>query len=289
MIYPTSSSHIPGGRIAKVCRISMPGYRTEWHEHDEYMFLLPALGSLRLKTEANEREQSIGTRVLAIVEPRIFHETMSDSQDNRHTAIYVEKEFVAFCENKAQTRMVGRHGGTHRSPLLFSAPTASLLHSLQLHASLERSSRTHEFERYRSELSDRLVASACIEAAFCARPELGGRETTPEELARHIVEYIDNTLAERPSLDAIAIRFDTSRRKITRVFREATGQSITEFQTRRRVERAAALLNSPGTTVLDAALAVGIESASYLARLFSKHGLGKPGDHKSRATAGSRD
>jgi AraC-like DNA-binding protein len=40
------------------------------------------------------------------------------------------------------------------------------------------------------------------------------------------------------------------------------------------------LLKSPGTTVVVAAAAVGIESPSYLARLFSKYGEPLPGTFK---------
>jgi len=280
MLYPTTSAHIPAGRIATVCNLSIPGYRTAWHEHDEYMFLMPESGSLIVSTEADQRGQKLASRILAVIEPCVSHQTMTEGMDNRHTAVYVDKEFVAFCERKAHASVAGKRHKSGNSTLCFCAPTPSLVHSLQLYASLQQAAQPREFERYRTELIERLVASACIEAAFVARPQLSEREMSREAFAAQIVEYVDMTLVERPSLDEIALRFNISRRQLTRLFRETTGKSIAEFQMHRRVERAAALLDRPGTTVLDAALAVGVESASYLARLFDKHGMGKPGDYK---------
>jgi len=49
---------------------------------------------------------------------------------------------------------------------------------------------------------------------------------------------------------------------------------------RQRVARAAELLSVSGTTVLAASMAVGVESPSYLARLFIKHGQPLPKSFK---------
>jgi transcriptional regulator GlxA family with amidase domain len=67
-----------------------------------------------------------------------------------------------------------------------------------------------------------------------------------------------------------------SRRHLTHIFRESTGESIGDYQTRQRVARAAELLSVSGTTVLAASMAVGVKIPSYLARLFIKHGQPLP-------------
>jgi len=51
-----------------------------------------------------------------------------------------------------------------------------------------------------------------------------------------------------------------SRRHLTHIFRESTGESIGDYQTRQRVARAAKLLSGSGTTVLAASMAVGVKS-----------------------------
>jgi transcriptional regulator GlxA family with amidase domain len=54
--------------------------------------------------------------------------------------------------------------------------------------------------------------------------------------------------------------------------RELTGDSFVEYQSRQRVLHGATLLSLPGTTVVTAAAVVGVESPSYLARLFTRDG-----------------
>lgn len=132
--------------------------------------------------------------------------------------------------------------------------------------------------RYRGEMIDRLVASACIEAVLESNIVFAPQATDREILVAQIV--VNATLTEGLGLDAIALRFAVSRRQLTSIFREATGGSITDYQIRRHVECTAALLHEPATTALDAAMAVEIESTSYLTCLFELYGMGKPGRYK---------
>ncbi|WP_322058386.1 hypothetical protein [Paraburkholderia sp. J63] len=127
MPYSNTSSHIPAGHITAVRHVTIPGCRTEWHEHDEYMFLLPKLGSLALHTESNEREQRLAPCVLAVLEPGILHKTKSDGVDHRHTAIYAEGGFVSFCERKAQGHIARSAKRPRSASFRVSVPTSSLI------------------------------------------------------------------------------------------------------------------------------------------------------------------
>lgn len=274
MPYQTAASHIPSSHVSATYRIALPGYETSWHEHEEFMFLLPDRGTLTVSVDSSGT-QRVGCGLLAVVAPRRFHKTTSSEGEHCHTAIYVEREFVSFCAKKADMHMPS--GDMPK----YCPPTPALLGALHLQRLLQLTPRHGEQGHYQRDLLDRLVASTCVESAlrgFDAPHQSGGAR---DRLVEEIRGFLDATLAARINLDAIAHEFNMSRRNLTRRFREETGQSITEYQTSRRVMQAAALLQAPGTTVLDAALHVGIDSPSYLARLFRKHGMSMPRSLKS--------
>jgi transcriptional regulator GlxA family with amidase domain len=97
---------------------------------------------------------------------------------------------------------------------------------------------------------------------------------------KDIQTFLDSTLDQSISLDRIAYEFGLSRRTLTRMFRDVTGESIVDYQSRQRVRHASLLLQTPGVTVVTAAAAVGLDSPSYLARLFRKYGQALPRSFK---------
>ena len=278
MFYQTSKSHIPADRVAATRRITMADYVTSWHEHEEFMFLLPSQGSLTLTSECSKHSQRIGAGVLAMVPAGVFHDTASNPGEHCHTAVYAERDFVSFCARKSNVRIAV--GDAPR----YCVPPPALLGALRLQTRLDADNETeeaHDMLRYQSDLVDRLIASACVAAVLSAAPSGANRKASREQLVSEIKAYLDVMLAERIDIETIASEFAISRRHLTRIFREETGESVTDYQLRQRVMRARSLLSVPGTTVLSAALSVGIESPSYLARLFDKFGLPSPREVKA--------
>ncbi|AQQ28185.1 MULTISPECIES: AraC family transcriptional regulator [Burkholderia] len=278
MFYQTSKSHIPADRVAATRRITMADYVTSWHEHEEFMFLLPSQGTLTLTSECSKHSQRIGAGVLAMVPAGIFHDTASNPGEHCHTAVYAERDFVSFCARKSNVRIAG--GDAPR----YCVPPPALLGALRLQTQFDAGDETeeaHDMARYQNDLVDRLIASACVAAVLGAAPSDANPKVSRGQLVSEIKAYLDVMLAERIDIETIASEFAISRRHLTRIFREETGESLTDYQLRQRVMRARSLLNVPGTTVLSAALSVGIESPSYLARLFTKFGLPAPRDLKA--------
>ncbi|CAM2161502.1 helix-turn-helix transcriptional regulator [Burkholderia orbicola] len=278
MFYQTSKSHIPADRVAATRRITMADYVTLWHEHEEFMFLLPSQGMLTLTSECSKHSQRIGAGVLAMVPAGIFHDTASNPGEHCHTAVYAERDFVSFCARKSNVRIAG--GDAPR----YCVPPPALLGALRLQTHFDAGDETeeaHDMARYQNDLVDRLIASACVAAVLGAEPSGANPKISRGQLVSEIKAYLDVMLAERIDIETIASEFAISRRHLTRIFREETGESLTDYQLRQRVMRARSLLNVPGTTVLSAALSVGIESPSYLARLFNKFGLPAPRDLKA--------
>ena len=278
MFYQTSKSHIPADRVAATRRITMADYVTSWHEHEEFMFLLPSQGTLTLTSECSKHSQRIGAGVLAMVPAGIFHDTASNPGEHCHTAVYAERDFVSCCARKSNVRIAG--GDAPR----YCVPPPALLGALRLQTQFDAGDETeeaHDMARYQNDLVDRLIASACVAAVLGAAPSDANPKVSRGQLVSEIKAYLDVMLAERIDIETIASEFAISRRHLTRIFREETGESLTDYQLRQRVMRARSLLNVPGTTVLSAALSVGIESPSYLARLFTKFGLPAPRDLKA--------
>jgi transcriptional regulator GlxA family with amidase domain len=90
---------------------------------------------------------------------------------------------------------------------------------------------------------------------------------------------------ERFTLADLARIATLSPRRLTRVFRQATGISIHEFTTRLRLEHAGALLHDPGLTVEAVAARCGFASARQLRRRWRKSFDGTPSQGRTRDVA----
>lgn len=88
------------------------------------------------------------------------------------------------------------------------------------------------------------------------------------DLMRRVVEYIDANLGEELSLYDIAGRAGYSVPHFYRLFKAATGWTVGEFVTKRRLERAAEALRAGGRTVADIAYEFGFGSHDVFTRAF---------------------
>ncbi|ATF88673.1 AraC family transcriptional regulator [Burkholderia gladioli] len=267
--YPTASRHLSDDRVADVRHVSVGGYRTEPHAHDEeYMFLLPRAGQLILNVESNAAPLRVAPKSFVVVPPHRLHHTHGYRPQQEHVAVYVARDFVAHCERKARRALSCARISVWSAPL-------PLLDAVRVAAGTGQAGGG-ELAAYRAELAAQMAAAACVEAGLASAPLPPGSADAHRELVRDILAFLDATLDQPVGLDRIAYEFGLSRRTLTRIFRDATGESVVDYQSRRRVEQARALLRAPNMTVVAAAAAVGLESPSYLARLFRKHGYAPP-------------
>ncbi|MCA9705095.1 MAG: AraC family transcriptional regulator [Myxococcales bacterium] len=89
-----------------------------------------------------------------------------------------------------------------------------------------------------------------------------------ERVRDHVREH----LAEPLGLDELARVAHSSRFHFARLFRAHTGETLTHFVQRARLERAATLMrSSPELSLLEIALMVGFGSASDFSRVFRQH------------------
>ncbi|WP_373232565.1 AraC family transcriptional regulator [Cohnella sp.] len=85
-----------------------------------------------------------------------------------------------------------------------------------------------------------------------------------------IMRWIEDHYSEEASLDQIAEELHLSKFYVSRVFRQETGSSITDYLTARRIKQACRLLQTTTLSVERIGIEVGLPDASYFVQLFKK-------------------
>ena len=89
-------------------------------------------------------------------------------------------------------------------------------------------------------------------------------------LVAQVVKLLENTLEDVPSLEQLAVSFGVSRRHLTRVFADVTGDTILGHVQKLRMERSKQLLRHTRLSIIEIALNVGFQSASHFAEIFRR-------------------
>jgi two-component system response regulator YesN len=97
---------------------------------------------------------------------------------------------------------------------------------------------------------------------------------------RQVKEYIDIHLAETISLSQVARSVFLSPSYLSRLFREQTNESFSEYVTRRKMEVARSLLESGEKKVYEVASAVSYADPAYFGRVFRQYFNVTPTDYK---------
>lgn len=101
------------------------------------------------------------------------------------------------------------------------------------------------------------------------------------EFSRRVMRRLDQNLAARYDLAALADTFNVSTRTLLRRFAEETGQSPLEYLQSSRVRRARHLLETTDRTVAGICTAVGYRDPGTFAALFTKHTGRRPRDYRA--------
>jgi AraC-like DNA-binding protein len=264
-MYVTQRQHVVGGADTASVINRVRSYETGWHAHDEYMILLPRSGGVVVRTEIDKTIYRLNASCLTLIAPGVHHATAATRADQQHLALYVDPAYVDRCrgpiEKARPAAALAKVGVWRISPALVSM----LRLRDELLAGFDESLHQPQLEAM-----DRMLATECITTALTMPNVLPSVRIRDSLLIHEVQAYVEAHLAEHLSLDDVAAQFLLSRRHLTRMFRERTGNSLLEFINRRRIERAHVLLADPATTILEASLAVGIDSPSYFAKLYRR-------------------
>ncbi len=108
-----------------------------------------------------------------------------------------------------------------------------------------------------------------------------------EAHSHHIVEKVQDTIQgrymEQISITSLAEEVYLTPTYLCVLFKQATGQTINEFITRVRIQRAKELLANPNIKLYDVCYQVGYLSPSYFSKLFKKVTMFTPSEYREAA------
>lgn len=105
---------------------------------------------------------------------------------------------------------------------------------------------------------------------------------SPSQMIRNTTAYIAAHLAEELSLESIAEAVNTNPSYLSRVFKRERGETLTEYITKARIEKAKTLLQMPDSLIYHVADAVGFRDAAYFSTIFKKYVGVSPKSYKQR-------
>lgn len=108
---------------------------------------------------------------------------------------------------------------------------------------------------------------ACVSDPVPAAPV----QDLKHQKVREAAQYLSGHPETGESLEELAGRFYISRSYLSRIFREVTGFSVTEFRNICRIKRARQLLEHSRLSVTEIAAGLGFESVTYFERVFRKY------------------
>ena len=89
-------------------------------------------------------------------------------------------------------------------------------------------------------------------------------------IMQRILHYIDSHFKEDLSLDMVASEFNFNTKYLSRIFKQRTGESFTDYVTRLKIERAKHMLRYTDSPVYEIATELNFSDASYFAKVFQK-------------------
>lgn len=242
------------------------GYAKDWHAHDCHMLLLPRQGGLVVSTESSQPSH-LSRQSFSLVPVDFAHATHAAPGRGKHMTLYVDSSYVQY---QAQLNGYECFARQAQQPGVWQASEA-LDSILRLHDQLLDSASPEAFHRLLPHLNH-LLFEECARL-IASQPSQPHPSEHPQHtlLVREIQRYVQDNLTSDLTVESIGYQFHLSRRHLTRLFKAFTDETLLEFTNRTRVETAARLIATTSLSILDVSLAVGLDSPSYLARLFKRY------------------
>lgn len=90
-------------------------------------------------------------------------------------------------------------------------------------------------------------------------------------LVRNVVMLIDADLSAELTLNAMAQKFNVNASYLSSLFKKDTGETLTQYVNRKRIEKAMFLIESTSQQIQDIAHSCGIFDVNYFSKIFKKH------------------
>jgi two-component system response regulator YesN len=140
----------------------------------------------------------------------------------------------------------------------------------------EEMKRFREPERFRHAEDARIWWTARFDA-LCSCYE-GFRTDRKAKLVQSIEAFVEERIMENISREEAARHVHINVSYLSRIFKEATGQSFSDYVLRKKIEKAIHLLKDDDAMVYEVADRLGYKDPSYFARIFKKYTGKTPSD-----------
>ncbi|MGJ7529674.1 helix-turn-helix domain-containing protein [Variovorax sp. GB1P17] len=137
-----------------------------------------------------------------------------------------------------------------------------VLARVAIHLSLADSKRTIDTA------DESEVVYVDAEAAESGNASSAGRDKADRVIAQAAERVLLSNLSRAPSLAEIAVRVGTHEKRLSRAFRERTGQTVFEFLREARLQQAQRLLLSSALSIDEVAVEVGFSGAANFSTAF---------------------
>lgn len=104
------------------------------------------------------------------------------------------------------------------------------------------------------------------------------------QMVYHLHQYIANHLSEDLSVNALAEKVYLNPVYLSRAYKQATGEKLSEYVLLRRIERAKQLLLQPDKKIAEIGYTIGLDSAAHFSRVFKKHTGMSPQEYREAST-----
>ncbi|MEK0314884.1 response regulator [Cohnella sp. 56] len=108
----------------------------------------------------------------------------------------------------------------------------------------------------------------------------GGNEQETSEVVEQIHGYVEENIEGDLSLNRLAEHVFLTPFYLSRLYKQKTGHSISDYITRTRIERAKMLLGESALKIHEVGMRIGYDSASYFTRFFKKMTLLTPQEYR---------
>lgn len=244
-----------------------------WHQVCEVLFVHEGKGTIVMNREAYE----IRRGMLFVFQPYQLHHVYADVSPEspyRRSIMYFDSPFL-----EEHLTPFPKRASLYRD--MFRLRHAAHAYDLAGEAdNVERIYAGYQQARSRgagSETEELLLLFLQLLTCVSGRSPLGRSEGGGDRSLRRSAEYaqavfrwIEEHYAEEFSLDRLAQAVHLSKFYVTKVFREETGSSVTDYLTARRMKQACRLLETTDLPVEEIGIRVGVPNASYFIRLFKR-------------------
>ena len=237
---------------------------------------------------SNLSPEGVDEALMELLERRYRYEKLmlqEVAQGSQHTALQYYRQFSLDSQSIVRTedpaRTAKNLGFSLNTMLRKSAETAGIhpvyldIISSNFAMLLENSSSLREID----ECKTHMIGAYC---RFVQKHRLG--QYSP--LVRRAVTYIRIHLADQLTLGRIAEGIKVSSSYLSRLFNEETGDSISNYITLARVEKAAELLSFSAMSVQNIAFYVGFGDLNYFSRCFKKYMKKTPTAYRASSSIG---